>query len=146
MKVRFEKVFLLILVLFVVPARGQCQSTNMGEFSRYQLIFVRVGESGRIESRLFRIDRFNGFVSVYQEKDEKGSFVLVDRERPADDIRKDGRVNYQMAFSRLWPQRAFLINVNTGITWKLRRKEGRFYFEIMNPGPGVDKVLEQKKT
>ncbi len=136
---RYLRTGILVIVFLFLPVTGWCQSTDVVDSSRFQLLFVRVGQDNRIRARLFRVDRFNGFVSVYNDE-EKGGFDLVDRERPADDIRRENQVNYQMAFSPLWPQRAFLVNVNTGVTWSLEYAGDKFYFDLVKPLPVPDET------
>jgi hypothetical protein len=79
----------------------------------------------------FKIDKFTGDVFQYVKRtDETYTWQNVEKYRNINDIIKENVINYQLFSSGQGIRYTFLLNTNSGLTWKLVTKEdGGLIFE-----------------
>lgn len=79
----------------------------------------------------FKIDKFTGDVFQYVKRsDETYTWQIVEKYRNVNDIVKDNVINYQLFSSGQGIRFTFLLNTNTGLTWKLvTTADGGLVFE-----------------
>ena len=115
----------MILVSIMMSFGFQCFSQQNSEHfssmvpsnSRYELLQPK-GEYGSLFTIM--LDKYEGKISRL-EKSDTGYFywdqMFID-DHP-DDMKKEQSVNYQIFFSADGVLLTFLVNVNTGATWRL---------------------------
>jgi hypothetical protein len=80
----------------------------------------------------FKVDKFTGDVFVLLRKDKTSSWELIERDESTKDIQKQDLINYQMFSSDQGLRYTFLINTNSGLTWRLASdKDDVWYFETV---------------
>ncbi len=79
----------------------------------------------------FKIDKFTGEVFQYVKRsDDTYTWQIVEKYRNVNDIVKDNVINYQLFSSGQGIRFTFLLNTNTGLTWKLvTTADGGLVFE-----------------
>ena len=121
--IMIKKIFGLLFVfqfLFYPSAWSQEVSihsqTAIPNDSRFELI-----QSTLAAKHTFLIDKFNGECSVIRNDPELGLFWVKILKRPhsLDIIINKNKVNYQLFTSGLAAKHTFLINVDTGASWRL---------------------------
>lgn len=77
----------------------------------------------------FKVDKFTGNVYQFvQRADNTYTWQLIERETSITDIQKQDSINYQLFSSGLGIRYTFLLNTNSGLTWKLVKDENDIYF------------------
>lgn len=77
----------------------------------------------------FKVDKFTGNVYQFVQREDKSyTWQLIERETSRIDIQKQDSINYQLFSSGLGIRFTFLLNTNSGLTWKLVKDEKDIYF------------------
>lgn len=115
----------LLSNMMLVCCLCYCQQSNehfssaVPNNSRYELLQPN-GEYGSLFTIM--LDKYEGKISRLEKRDT-GEFywsqMFVD-DHP-DDVKKEQSVNYQVFFSADGVLLTFLVNVNTGATWRLSK-------------------------
>jgi len=77
----------------------------------------------------FKVDKFTGNVYQFVQREDKTyTWQLIERETSNIDVQKQDSINYQLFSSGLGIRFTFLLNTNSGLTWKLVKDENDVYF------------------
>lgn len=119
--------FIICFIILVFPAFGQENGTN-------QTTSLRDGQweffmSDVAVKYTFKVDKFNGNVYQFVQREDKSyTWQLIEKEASKIDIQKQDSINYQLFSSGLGIRFTFLLNTNSGLTWKLVKDEKDIYF------------------
>lgn len=111
---------ILFLSLCALSASAQeshnSAQTSVPADSRFEII-----QSDITAKATFRLDKFTGQIHqmVMNAKGDTLWQLMTKVANPEDTIRLNGKVNYQLFTSGIVVRDTFLININTGATWKL---------------------------
>lgn len=117
----------LILATLKISAQERNSESLSCSFGRYEII-----QSPSISSYMLKINKQTGDTWLLVRNNEKKDvWQKFSRESSAKDIQKDDCVNYQIFMSGSIGVYVFLININTGITWRLVKDPNRGYFWVL---------------
>ena len=121
--------FVICFLILTISAYGQQNGTNQTTSlngGRWEFFMSDVAVR-----YTFKIDKFTGDVFQYVKRnDETYTWQIVEKYRNVNDIVKDNVINYQLFSSGQGIRFTFLLNTNTGLTWKLvTTADGGLVFE-----------------
>jgi hypothetical protein len=114
MKHKLIIAFLLLSTALFSREMGQHQNTAVPDTSRFSIIQSTLGAD-----MTFKLDKYTGSVSRMVEGNKGVFWLKLKREKNADDLQTKNSVNYQIFTSGLNIGMIYLLNINTGVTWKL---------------------------
>lgn len=126
---------LVFFTLFSLPGLVKAQSqsgdffkTSAPEAARYQVV-----QLGSTSKRQFLFDRYSGRIWIYVRTDDgwKWRPMRVDNRPQA----QDQEVNYQILWSNE-PAGIFLINIDSGVTWRLTTRDNELLWEAIGSTTG----------
>lgn len=105
--------FLVLILLFLLLT--SCDK-NTNAPSRYIIIESTIAMKGT-----YKFDTFTGAVfQLKYENNENTNWNLIQKKgNLSNDTKKDNTTNYQLFLSNFGMRDTYLLNVNTGATWKL---------------------------
>ncbi|MDR2907808.1 MAG: hypothetical protein LBU91_07460 [Bacteroidales bacterium] len=123
--------FIIGLVVLTLPVFGQQNSSNQTTSlcgGRWEFFMSEI--AARVS---LKIDKFTGDVyQLVKQKDETDAWVLVIKESSRFDIKKQDCINYQLFSSGLGVRHTFLLNTNSGFTWRLvEDRKGNYVFQVI---------------
>jgi hypothetical protein len=122
--------FIIGLIILTSSAFGQQNSSNQTTSlcgGRWEFFMSEV-----VAKVTLRIDKHMGDVYVLaQRRDGTITWELIRRENSEFDIRKEDSINYQLFSSGIGIQHTYLINTNSGFTWRLVESRGTMRFEAI---------------
>jgi hypothetical protein len=121
----FVVCFLIISISTYSQQNGSNQTTSLNG-GRWEFFMSDVAVR-----YTFKIDKFTGDVFQYvKREDETYTWQIVEKYRNVNDIVKENVINYQLFSSGQGIRYTFLLNTNSGLTWKLvSTKDGGLIFE-----------------
>ena len=113
-------IFIVLFVSFSSLSWAQVsythQITKAPESSRYEIIQSQYEFSTKISLKL---DKYTGYVYELVKRKEGLTWQLISAEVHSLNVVTPDKVNFQIFLSDSGNYWTFLINVNTGITWRL---------------------------
>ena len=113
-------IFILMFLAFSSLSWAQVsyphQITKAPESSRYEIIQSQYEFSTKISLKL---DKYTGYVYELVKRKEGLTWQLISAEVHSLNVVTPDKVNFQIFLSDSGNYWTFLINVNTGITWRL---------------------------
>ncbi len=123
--------FIICLIILTSNVFGQQISTNQSTSlcgGHWEIFLSSI--SLRIT---FKIDKYTGAVfELVQQYDKTLTWQFVGKDVRSTDVQKADTINYQLFTSGLGSGYTFLMNTNTGLTWKIVTIEnGAYYFQAV---------------
>jgi len=119
--------FILFLIALKLPAFGQQNGTNQATSlcdGHWEFFMSDVAIK-----YTFKVDKFTGNVYQFVQREDKSyTWQLIERETSNIDTQKQDSINYQLFSSGLGIRFTFLLNTNSGLTWKLVKDENDVSF------------------
>ena len=123
------KLLIILLILFYsmqvwANETNRNQISSAPESSRFEII-----QSELAAKVTLKIDKYTGRVYQLVQGHKGLTWQIIQAEKHNNDVASKGRVNYQVFTSGLVVRMTYLLNVNTGSTWKLAedKKIGKFW-------------------
>jgi hypothetical protein len=106
--------FLIITISTYSQQNGSNQTTSLNG-GRWEFFMSDVAIR-----YTFKIDKFTGDVYQYvKREDETYTWQIVEKNTNVNDIMKENVINYQLFSNGQGIRYTFLLNTNSGLTWKL---------------------------
>lgn len=97
-------------------------------YGRFEII-----QSNMLAMQTFKIDKISGFIcNLAMREDSTYTWDPVEVEQSKYNVKKPNVINYQLYISGIAARYCFLLNINNGLTWQLKKDDnGKFCFEIL---------------